>query len=397
MKRRLVILTEIISPYRIPLFNVLAREPAVDLHVIFLADTDPSLRQWRIYKEEIQFSYQVLRSWRRRVGKYNVLLNFSMSAALEATAPHLILCGGYNYLASWQAIYWAKKRGVPFVLWSESNLQDQRRGHALVELMKSKFLKRCNEFVVPGRSAGEYLHTHKIDDSRIFTAPNAVNNDLFQSAAEAARLRADHWRTEFGLPSRYFLFVGRFVREKGVFDLLAAYAKLEEPIRRKIGLVYVGDGDARRQLEEQAAAIVPGVVRFAGFVQRDQLAGYYALAEMLILPTYSDPWGLVVNEAMACGLPVVVSRVAGCAADLVKENWNGIQTTPGDVPSLTAAMTKIADDAVLRASMGGNSAQLISDYSPSQWARGIVRMMEAMATTPAEKPPVGVQRMGTEQ
>ena len=75
MKRRLVILTEIISPYRIPLFNILAQHAEVDLHVIFLAETDPTLRQWQVYKDEIQFSYQVLPSWRRRLGRYNILLN----------------------------------------------------------------------------------------------------------------------------------------------------------------------------------------------------------------------------------------------------------------------------------------------------------------------------------
>ena len=92
---------------------------------------------------------------------------------------------------------------------------------------------------------------------------------------------------------------------------------------------------------------------------------------MLILPTYSDPWGLVVNEAMACGLPVVVARVAGCAADLVKEGWNGSLVSPKDIPSLAAALAKIAGDAKLRIDMGANSAQMISAYSPTAWARGV--------------------------
>lgn len=378
MTRRLVILTEIISPYRIPLFNALARQLEVDLHVIFLAETDPRLRQWQIYKDEIKFSCQVLSSWRRRVGRYNVLLNFGLGRALKAAAPDLILCGGYNYIASWQALLWARMRGVPFFLWSESNLQDMRRGHATVELLKSEFLRRCAGFVVPGRSAREYLHGHKIEDAHIFTAPNAVDNDLFRTAAAVSRRNARERRTELDLPDRYFLFVGRLVPEKGVFDLLSAYAKLDERICQQIGLVYVGEGVCRRQLEEQSASISPGMVRFAGFVQRDQLATYYALAEMLILPTYSDPWGLVVNEAMACSLPVVVSRVAGCAADLVKENWNGLLVSPRDASSLSAAMAAIAENPDLCVSMGANSTKLIESYSPAEWSRGISRVIEAV-------------------
>lgn len=376
---RLVILTEIISPYRIPLFNTLAREPGVDLHVIFLAETDPSLRQWQVYKQEIKFSYQVLSSWRKRVGRYNLLLNFGLNAALKSAAPEVILCGGYNYLASWQSLWWARSRGIPFCLWSESNVQDMRHGYLPVELLKGEFLKRCSGFVVPGSSGREYLRTHEIEDSRIFNAPNAVDNDLFRKAAEAARRQADRLRTELSLPDRYFIFAGRLVREKGVFDLLSAYAKLNGPTREQVGLVYVGNGAARRELEQRAAAIRPGMVTFAGFVQRDQLAAHYALAETLILPTYSDPWGLVVNEAMACRLPVVVSRVAGCAPDLVRENWNGLLISAGDVSSLAKSMETIAGNRELRASMGTNSEQLISSFSPAAWTRGIVQTTQHLA------------------
>jgi 1,2-diacylglycerol 3-alpha-glucosyltransferase len=381
MKRRLVILTEIISPYRIPLFNALAQQVDVDLHVIFLAETDPDLRQWQIHKEEIEFSYEILPAWRKRVGRYNALLNRGVGVALGKTAPEVILCGGYNYVASWQALFWARNRKVPFFLWSESNVQDMRRGHAVVEFLKAQFLQRCSGFLVPGKSALEYLRAHKVDEAAIFSAPNAVDNDFFVAAAASARRDASKWRRELVLPARYFLFVGRLVREKGGFELLSAYAKLDKSMRQQIGLVLVGDGACRRQLESQASSITPGEVRFAGFAQRDQLAIYYALAEMLILPTYTDTWGLVVNEAMACGLPVIVSQVAGCAADLVKENWNGLLVTPKDVSSLTSAMRSLADQPDLRASMGANSMQRISVYSPKKWSAGVARMVQAAGDT----------------
>ena len=381
MRRRLVILTEIISPYRIPLFNALAQHTEVDLHVIFLAETDPNLRQWQIPKEEIEFSYQVLPSWRRRVGKYNVLLNLGVGHALAKITPDVILCGGYNYVASWQSLLWARIRKIPFFLWSESNVQDLRRSHALVEFLKAEFLGRCSGFVVPGKSALEYLRVHKVDEDRIFVAPNAVGNNFFAAAAAAARQDATRWRRELILPDRYFLFVGRLVREKGVFELLSAYAKLDESMRQQVGLVYVGDGAVRPQLELQAASIAPGMIRFAGFAQREKLAIYYALAEMVILPTYTDTWGLVVNEAMACGLPVIVSHVSGCAADLVSENWNGLLVEPRDASSLASAMRRLADQPDLCATMGANSAQHISRYSPKEWSVGIAKMVEAMGGT----------------
>jgi 1,2-diacylglycerol 3-alpha-glucosyltransferase len=380
MRRRVVLVTEIISPYRVPLFNALAGQPDVDLHVIFLAETDPSLRQWQIYKEEITFSYRVLSSWRRRVGKYNLLLNRGVTRALRETAPHVVICGGYSYLASWQCLLWSCSRQVPFLLWSESNQQDMRRGTFIVESLKKEFLRRCTGFIVPGQSAREYLRAHLLKDETIFTAPNAVDNALFSAAAGIARHDAVQLRKKLVLPDRYFLFVGRLVPEKGVFDLLAAYAKLEDRLREQIGLVFVGGGACRQVLQEQAAAISPGAVRFAGFVERDELASYYALAEALVLPTLSDTWGLVVNEAMACGLPIIVSEVAGCALDLVKPNWNGFLVSPRDTASLNAAMASLAAQPDACREMGFNSLQHISRFSGEVWAQSVTSAIKAVGS-----------------
>ncbi len=378
MKRRLVILTEIISPYRIPLFNALAASESVDPYVIFLAENDPGLRQWRVYKDEIRFRYEVLPSWRLIFGSRNLLLNRGLNRALRMAAPDAILCGGYNYLASWQALVWARAQRVPLLLWSESHRNELRRSRALVEFLKDEFLQRCNGFVVPGRAAREYLRLHRMRDDAIFTAPNAVDNELFSTAAAEARKNAAALRREMNLPERYFLFVGRVVREKGVFELLAAYAKLDTQLRDRFGLVFAGDGACRMQLEEQAARITPGSIRFAGFVHREQLAAYYALAEMLILPTYTDTWGLVVNEAMACGLPIILSDAAGCAVDLVENNGNGVLVRPRDATSLAAAMEQLASQPELRATMSANSIKKISEYSPLQWSGGISRAVNAI-------------------
>src|SRR5262249_38761388 len=154
---------------------------------------------------------------------------------------------------------------VPFLLWSESNEQDLRRGFAVVENFKSKFLRRCDGFVVPGSSARAYLRGHNVSEARIFTAPNAVDNDLFASAAATTRGNAPGFRSHLALPGRYMLFVGRLVPDKGIFDLLTAYAKLDAPIRQQVGLVFVGDGASGDELRKQAQAISPGTVKFAGF------------------------------------------------------------------------------------------------------------------------------------
>ena len=378
MKRRLILITEIISPYRIPLFNALAQRPEVDLHVLFLGENDPSLREWRIYWEEIRFSFEVLPSWRRRVGRYNALLNAGVLSALKKHKPDLILCGGYNYVASWGALWWARNRKVPFLLWSESNGEDQRRQLPAVEFLKRQFLRRCSGFVVPGRAAFDYLKGQQVSDQPIFMAPNAVDNKAFANASKAARARATVHREELGLPQRYYLFVGRLVPEKGVFELVNAYAKLSAQLRQQIGLVVVGDGPIRQQMQQLAAGVSPGNIVFSGFVHQEELGIYYGLAEALVLPTYTDTWGMVVNEAMACGLPVIVSRLAGCTTELIRDGWNGFLIAPKDVDSLGSAMKQIGEAPGLCRRMGENSAQLISDYSPEVWATSVVDVSQSV-------------------
>ena len=372
MKRRLVILTEIIAPYRIPVFNALAAREEIDLHVIFLAETDPGLRQWQVYRDEIKFSSQVLKSYRRRWGQFNLLLTRGVNDALRDADPEIIVCGGYNHFAMWQAQRWARRRGIPFLLWSESNAVDARRKLAIVEAAKRKFIRACQGYVVPGSSAAAYLKTFGVTPDKIFVAPNAVDVERFARGAEESRRDAGV-RRRLGLPQRYLLYVGRFVRSKGVLDLLAAYATLPESTRRDVGLVMAGDGEERNELVRRSRAIQPGTVVFPGFQQRDQLPAFYALSEALVFPTYSDPWGLVVNEALACGLPVIATKVAGCVADLVQDGENGYVVRAGAPDLLAEAMMRLLNRAELKVQMGNRSLTISSQYTPETWAQGLVR------------------------
>jgi glycosyltransferase involved in cell wall biosynthesis len=373
MNRRLVILSEIIAPYRIPVFDALARHEGIDLHVIFLAESDPELRDWLVYKDEIRFSYEVLPSWRKRFAGYSLLLNRGVKAALRRAAPDVILCGGYNYLASWQAMRWAGGKRVPFILWVESTDQDLRSRNRMIEFLKNKFMRRCSAFVVPGKASFQYVRNYGAREEDIFTAPNAVDTELFAGRAAAVRQDDKLRRQGLQLPERFFLFVGRLVGEKGVLDLLEAYGKLTPALRAAIGLVFVGEGSARAELARRATQIEPGQVQCAGFVHRDQLASYYALADVFIFPSHTDPWGLVVNEAMACGLPVISSDAAGCTEDLVEDHWNGRVVRRGDVAQLASAMENLGQDSAVRAQMGNHSRERILSYSPEACADGIAR------------------------
>jgi len=368
MSNRVVIITEIIAPYRIPVFNALARHSGIDLHVIFLAENDSTQRQWLTYKDEIRFSYQVLPSWRRRVGKHSFLLNWGAEKALQRASPDFIVCGGYNYVTSWKSMAWARRNSVPFSLWAESTARDFRSNYTLIEFFKTQFLHRCDVFVVPGKSSIEYLKNYRVPEDVIFIAPNAVDTHLFSQRAEVIRRDAATYREALRLPSRFFLYAGRLVPEKGVFDLLRAYGALAAEVRKEVGLVFVGDGPARSALLQGAAATNSGSIQLVGFAQREQLAAYYALADVFVFPSHTDPWGLVVNEAMACSLPVIASDAAGCVADLVESGWNGRIFPAGDVGQLVCALDELARNSGLRSLMGRRSRERIVQYSPEAWA-----------------------------
>jgi glycosyltransferase involved in cell wall biosynthesis len=264
------------------------------------------------------------------------------------------------------------------MLWSESTTYDKRRELAPLELIKRRFFNRCTAFVVPGKSSANYLQSLGIRESIIFTAPNAVDNALFMRCARAAQQQKTQTRLRLNLPVRYLLYVGRLVREKGVYELLDAYAQLPSSVRSETALVLAGSGSERRELAKRASRIERGNIRFLDFVHRDELAEVYALADALVFPTHSDPWGLVVNEAMACGLPVMTTPVAGCAQDLVHQGVNGFLVEPGDVASLSHAMAKLSEDSQLRERMSLASREQIERYSPETWAEGILSAVQSV-------------------
>ena len=370
MKRRAVILTEIIAPYRIPVFNALAARNDVDPHIIFLSENDPGLRQWHVYKDEIKFSCEVLPSFRRHLGSYNLLLNKGVEAALSRARPQAIICGGYNYRAYWQAARWSASNQTTLLLWSESNSADKRR-NSIAEFLKKRFVRMCRAYLAAGVTSRDYLLQLGAPPGSVFIAPDAVDVTMYAAGAAKARASSPEVRAQHALPERYFLYVGRLVEEKGVFDLLAAYAALDENIRATIGLVIVGDGSAREELQHRASNIHPANIKFGGWVHRERISEFYALADALIFPTHSDPWGLVVNEAMACGLPIVASNVAGCVADLVYPSKNGFTFRPRDIVALSEIMRRLAAQPALVHSMGAQSFEMIQSHTPERCAAGL--------------------------
>ncbi len=223
----------------------------------------------------------------------------------------------------------------------------------------------------------------------ILTGYDVVDNDYFARRAAKVRERVSLRRRDLGLPEKYFLCSARFIPKKNLARLLLAFAFFLErnPTGNSEGaawhLVLLGDGPMRAEVEATIDSLgLSSRVHLAGFRQIEELPAFYALAEALILPSTTEQWGLVVNEAMACGLPVVVSERCGCAPDLVEDGRNGFTFDPYDVNALAALLGKIASGHCDRFAMGEASREIISEWSPETFATGLERAVEAALAVP---------------
>jgi len=188
----------------------------------------------------------------------------------------------------------------------------------------------------------------------VFLAPNATANEAIRLMGAQGGGRCDNHPV--------LLFVGRLVPEKGLTFLLPAFKEAQASLPN-LHLVLVGDGPLREKLQSYCAVNSLKNVRFVGFVEPDQLPGYYAAAHALVLPSVRETWGFVVNEAMACGLPVIVSSEVGAANEIVLNNVNGFVVPAGDSQSLAAAIVRLFRNLSTAADMGQRSLEIISQYT----------------------------------
>jgi len=182
-----------------------------------------------------------------------------------------------------------------------------------------------------------------------------------------AKQREAELRKELGLPEHYFVCTARLSPEKNIARLLQAFA-LYRKNGGKWDLVLVGSGPQEQTLRAMAVRLAPGAIHFAGWQQYPDLPRYYGLASAAVLPSLSEPWGLVVNEAMAAGLPVLVSNRCGCVPELCHNGINGYQFDPKDVKWLAYLMCRTSSGEVDLERMGQASQRIIANFTPETWA-----------------------------
>jgi glycosyltransferase involved in cell wall biosynthesis len=312
-----------------------------------------------------------------------------MGDTLERWRPDVLFVNGWGFADSLEGLAWAARRGTPVCMFSDSRASDSPRRPA-VEWTKRRLLALCDAAVVAGPEHADYLQALGMPGDRILDGYDAVDNDYFAQRAAESRLDPMS-RRHAGLPdANYFLSVGRFVAKKNLPGLVKSYDLYRSRLvgRQPWSLVLVGDGPERDELQSMAARSPHrGDITLLPFQQYDRLPSIYAQAACFVLAsTHSEQWGLVVNEAMACGLPVLVSAQCGCAASLVRDGENGHLLNPYDIAGVADAMLRVCSaSADERAQMGRHSERIVAEWSLDRFAQGFLAAAEIAASRPRQK------------
>ena len=296
----------------------------------------------------------------------------AVAACLDRLRPEAIAIPGWSNPTSVAAIEWAQANDIPLVMMSESQADDADR-NLVREWLKSRIVSLCDTALVGGPSHAKYLEKLGMPADRIFLGYNAVGNQHFASRAQAARNDSVELRREHGLPDRYILASARFIHKKNLPNLVSAYARARDALDGNApDLVILGDGEERGEIEKVITeASITEHVHLPSFRGYDVLPIFYGLAEGFVHVSTVEQWGLVVNEAMACGLPVVVSEQCGVGRAIVQDGVNGFIVKP-DVASIGNALEHLfrlsADE---RRAIGDRAAATIADWGPERFGRGL--------------------------
>jgi len=327
------------------------------------------IRDWKVEKDNLKFSFDVMfKGQIDNISPFKMLIETFRK--LNLYDPEVIIIGGYSYISCWAALLWAKKRKKKVILMNESHFMDKPR-NVIKESIKKLFVSQCDAALTDGIRHKDYIISLGLPSDRVFIKRGTGPIDINWFNKQIARFKNDkvEIRNKLGIPQRNFLFVGRFSPEKNIMFLLRAYKRLVDDGIENWGLILVGDGPQRKDIEYFITKNNLKNVTLAGFRQKEKLLLFYAISDIFILPSISEPWGLVVGEAMASGLPVLVSKWCGCYPDIVHDNINGFSFSPLNLDELLELMKDISRGKYDLKKMGDASLEIIRDYTPEEVVR----------------------------
>lgn len=302
-------------------------------------------------------------------------------ALLSKLQPDVVAVNGWSDRGALAALYWCKMNHIPAILMSESSFIDEHR-KSWKEFIKRRIVRLYAAALVGGSRHIHYLQVLGFPADKVFLGYDVIDNEYFRN--RVYQIRSEVERANLQLPQKYFLASCRFIKKKNLPLLIRAFASYrKQSTTEPYDLVIMGDGEEKDKLTVQIKVLkLQQAVHLTGFVQYSILPLYYAFASVFIHASSSEQWGLVVNEAMAAGLPVIVSDRCGCVPELVKDRINGLLFNPFDEGSLTSRMLQITSPQYNIKAMGYKSAQTIGLWEVSQFGVGLQQAVRTALEAP---------------
>jgi glycosyltransferase involved in cell wall biosynthesis len=306
---------------------------------------------------------------------------------LDSIGPAVVCTNGWSGGGALETLAWALSRSVPAIVMSESMAEDSPR-QPWKEAAKRRIVRQFSAAFAGGVRHREYLVRLGMHPDRIFTGYDVVDNAHCAEGAARARNDPEYWRGRLSCPQRYFLAVSRFVEKKNLFRLLGSYAAYRAAAGPDAcDLVLLGDGELRPKLRDRIVRLrISPFVHMPGFASYDGLPAWYALAHCFVHPSTVEQWGLVVNEAMAAGLPVLVSLHCGCVPDLARDGVNGYTFDPFNTSGLTSLMLRVGSGQTDLSAMRRAASEIVAAWGPQCFATSLLDAATAALCAPAPSP-----------
>lgn len=376
--------------YQAPFFRFLALCPEIDLTVFFCSNWGLSNYSDEGFGKNVKWDIKLLGDYHSEFltnisptpnpSRFLGLINPEIVQKLKDGKFDAVWLHGWASITNLLAMGVAFNCNLPVLLRGESNLlaKPTPLKSKLRNAVLSLLFKKISCFLAIGTYNAEFYKVYGVPDKKIFFVPYAVDNNFFLSKADELIPQKNKLKEKFNIPINMpvILFSGKLTHVKRPMDLLEAYAQVLK--EKDVVLVFVGDGLLRNDLEAFCSKEQLKYVYFVGFKNQTELPELYAIADIFVLPSSYEPWGLVVNEAMCFSLPVIVSDKVGAGGDLVQEGINGFIYPVKDVFLLTEKIKIILSDNELIKKMGKNSKELIKKWSYKEDLEGILKCLTGL-------------------
>jgi len=350
-------LTNIPSPYRVDFFNELAG--SCKLTVWFEASNEAN-RQWEVKLDGAGFAYKFLPGITLGLDKH---VNWTVLKELRQSTFDLYVLGCYSSPTEMAVIRWLKARKRPFLLNTDGGFPG--RENRLKRWLKRSLISSAAGWLSSGTNGTAYLLHYGAKSGRIWEYPFSSSAFTEEQLRPFTREEKERFKRSHGLKERVLLSVGQFIERKGFEELLAAYGSLDNG---GTSLVLIGGGPLKERYERMIRDKRLRNVHLLEFMGADSLTAFYRSADVFVLPTRYDVWGLVLNEALAFGLPIVTTRGAGAAYSLVEHGVNGFVTAVGDMAGLARNCRTLLRDESLRQRFRLAALKKAEDYTVARMA-----------------------------